>query len=72
MCQGGRGAVGEPFRLVECYDFRNNDWIDGAEMISCRCHAGMSCLNGKLYAIGSHDGIQHLNTVECYDPLKRT
>lgn len=69
---GGRGAVGEPFRSVECYDFRNNEWTDGAEMISCRRHVGVSCLNGKLYAVGGHDGTQHLNTVECYDPLKRT
>lgn len=28
----------------------------------------MACLGGKLYAVGGHDGNQHLNTVECYDP----
>lgn len=32
---------------------------------------GVACLNGKLYAVGGHDGNQHLNTVECYDPKVR-
>ena len=38
---------------------------------SCRSrrrHVGVACLDGKLYAVGGHDGNQHLNTVECYDP----
>jgi len=25
-------------------------------------------MGGKLYAVGGHDGNQHLNSVECYDP----
>ena len=35
---------------------------------SRRRHVGVACLHGKLYAVGGHDGNQHLNTVECYDP----
>ena len=31
---------------------------------------GVACLSGKLYAVGGHDGNQHLNTVECYDPKR--
>ena len=29
---------------------------------------GVACLGGRLYAVGGHDGTQHLNTVECYNP----
>ncbi len=39
-------------------------------MISCRSrrrHVGVACLGTCLYAVGGHDGTQHLNTVECYN-----
>ena len=65
---GGRGAVGEPFSSVECYDFRTNTWHEGPSLKSRRRHVGVACLAGKLYAVGGHDGNQHLNSVECYDP----
>lgn len=65
---GGRGAVGEPFSSVECYDFHTNQWHEGPELRSRRRHVGVACLGGKLYAVGGHDGNQHLNSVECYDP----
>ena len=29
---GGRGAVGDPFCSVECYDFRTNQWHEGPEL----------------------------------------
>lgn len=29
---GGRGAVGEPFCSVECFDFRTNQWYEGPEL----------------------------------------
>lgn len=67
---GGRGAVGEPFSSVECYNFRTNTWHEGPELKSRRRHVGVACLGNKIYAVGGHDGIQHLNSVECYDPKK--
>jgi kelch-like protein 8 len=65
---GGRGAIGEPFSSVECYDFRTNSWHEGPELCSRRRHVGVAYLDGRLYAVGGHDGHQHLNSVECYDP----
>ncbi len=65
---GGRGAVGEPFSCVECYHFRTNQWHEGPALKSRRRHVGVASLGGKLYAVGGHDGNQHLNSVECYDP----
>ena len=29
---GGRGAIGEPFCSVECYNFRTNQWYEGPEL----------------------------------------
>ena len=65
---GGRGAIGEPFSSVECYNFRTNTWHEGPELKSRRRHVGVACLGNKIYAVGGHDGTQHLNSVECYDP----
>lgn len=65
---GGRGAIGEPFSSVECYNFRTNSWHEGPDLKSRRRHVGVVCLGNKIYAVGGHDGTQHLNSVECYDP----
>jgi hypothetical protein len=65
---GGRGAIGEPFSSVECYNFRTNTWHEGPELKSRRRHVGVVCLGNKIYAVGGHDGTQHLNSVECYNP----
>ena len=65
---GGRGAVGEPFCSVEYYDFRTNTWHVGPDLKSRRRHVGVACLDGVLYAVGGHDGDQHLSTVERFDP----
>ena len=65
---GGRGAIGEPFSSVECYNFRTNTWHEGPELKSRRRHVGVACLGNKIFAVGGHDGTQHLNSVECYDP----
>ena len=32
---------------------------------------GVACLGNCLYAVGGHDGTQHLNTVECYNQKVR-
>lgn len=65
---GGRGAIGEPFSSVECYNFRTDTWHEGPELKSRRRHVGVACLENKIYAVGGHDGNQHLNSVEVYDP----
>lgn len=64
---GGRGKSGEPYMSVEKYDFRIDQWGPVAELNSRRRHVGVAALDGHIYAIGGHDGEQHLNTVECYN-----
>ena len=66
---GGRGKSGNPLQCIECYDWCHNWWFKVAEVSTPRRHVAVTSTNGKVYAIGGHDGVQHLNSVECFDPL---
>ncbi|CAF4508483.1 unnamed protein product, partial [Rotaria magnacalcarata] len=33
-----------------------------------RCGVGVAVLNNLLYAVGGHDGVSYLNSVEKFDP----
>lgn len=67
---GGRGKSGNPLQSIECYDWFHNCWFQGAEVSTPRRHVAVASVEGKVYAIGGHDGGYHLNTVECFDPDK--
>ncbi|XP_041358359.1 kelch-like protein 8 [Gigantopelta aegis] len=68
FCVGGRGASGDPFKSTECYDVRRNKWFDVAQMHTRRRHVGVCSVNGLLYAVGGHDGTEHLSSGEVFDP----
>uniref|UniRef100_A0A9J2PKI9 BTB domain-containing protein n=1 Tax=Ascaris lumbricoides TaxID=6252 RepID=A0A9J2PKI9_ASCLU len=68
FCVGGRGTSGDPFRSVEAYDWRRNRWLSIGDMNVRRRHVGVVSAQGKLYAIGGHDGTNHLDSAECFDP----
>ncbi|ESO98129.1 hypothetical protein LOTGIDRAFT_143089 [Lottia gigantea] len=68
FCVGGRGSSGDPFKSIECYDPRKNRWFPVAEMNTRRRHVGVCSANGLLYAVGGHDGNEHLNSGEVFDP----
>ncbi|XP_074650616.1 kelch-like protein 8 isoform X2 [Tubulanus polymorphus] len=68
FCVGGRGASGEPFHSIECYDLRKDRWFNIGEMNTRRRHVGVVATGGKLYAIGGYNGIHHLNSGEVFDP----
>ncbi|CAF0827130.1 unnamed protein product [Adineta steineri] len=68
LCVGGRGATGDPFKSVECYDLRHDRWFYISEMTTRRRHVGVCAVNGRVYAIGGHDGNVHLNSAEVFDP----
>ena len=53
---------------VECYDLRHDRWFYIAEMTIRRRHVGVCAVNGRVYAIGGHDGTVHLNSAEVFDP----
>ncbi|RMX57129.1 hypothetical protein pdam_00008254, partial [Pocillopora damicornis] len=65
---GGRGKSGDPLQCIECYDWFHNCWFQVAEVSTPRRHVAVASVAGKVYAIGGHDGSQHLNTVECFNP----
>ncbi|ETN82136.1 kelch repeat protein [Necator americanus] len=62
------GTGGDPFRSVEAFDCRLNRWISICEMTQQRRHVGVVSALGKLFAIGGHDGMQHLASAEMFDP----
>ncbi|XP_030306539.1 kelch-like protein 8 isoform X2 [Calypte anna] len=69
FCVGGRGGSGDPFRSIECYSVSQNNWFFGPEMNSRRRHVGVISVGGKVYAVGGHDGNEHLGSMEVFDPL---
>ncbi|XP_061408474.1 kelch-like protein 8 [Lethenteron reissneri] len=69
FCVGGRGSMGDPFRSIECYDLQTGSWFLAAEMNSRRRHVGVISVGGKVYAVGGHDGNEHLTSMEMFDPL---
>ncbi|XP_021371205.1 kelch-like protein 8 isoform X2 [Mizuhopecten yessoensis] len=72
FCVGGRGASGDPFKSIECYDYRKNRWFQVSEMNTRRRHVGVCCASDLLYAVGGHDGTKHLNSGEVFDPKSNT
>nr|KAG5711643.1 hypothetical protein BaRGS_016825 [Batillaria attramentaria] len=68
FCVGGRGASGDPFKTVECFDPRKKEWFQVAEMNTRRRHVGVCSASGLLYAVGGHDGNEHLNSGEVFNP----
>ncbi|KAM4710174.1 kelch-like protein 8 isoform 2-T3 [Discoglossus pictus] len=68
FCVGGRGGSGDPFRSIECYSISKNSWFFGPEMNSRRRHVGVISVGGKVYAVGGHDGNEHLGSMELFDP----
>lgn len=62
------GQAPKAIRSVECFDFKEERWYQVAEMTSRRCRAGLSIINGKVYAVGGFNGSMRVRTVDVYDP----
>jgi N-acetylneuraminic acid mutarotase len=58
--------------MVEAYDPVTNTWSTKASMPTARNGLRAEVLDGKLYAVGGHDGVSSLNVVEIYDPATNT
>ena len=43
-----------------------------ASMNERRLQFGVAVLEDKLFVVGGRDGLNSLNTVECYDPKRKT
>ena len=53
---------------MEHYDPCVDQWTLINSMSVCRGGVGVGTLGGRLFAIGGHDSINYLNSVEAYDP----
>lgn len=45
----------------------HNRWHQICELKIGRRHVGVICVGSRIYAIGGHDGTEHLSSVECLD-----
>ncbi|KAK2726496.1 hypothetical protein QYM36_000814 [Artemia franciscana] len=62
------GQSPKAIRNVECYDFTENKWSVLADMPTRRCRAGLTSLNGRVYAVGGFNGSLRVRTVDTYEP----
>ncbi|EEB14853.1 conserved hypothetical protein [Pediculus humanus corporis] len=66
------GQAPKAIRSVECFDFKEEKWYQVTEMPVRRCRAGLSVIDGKVYAIGGFNGSLRVRTVDVYDPILDT
>lgn len=64
------GQAPKAIRSVECYDFKEERWLQLAELPTRRCRAGLAVLDGLVYAVGGFNGSLRVRTVDVYDPLR--
>ena len=57
---------------IERYDFRTNCWSLVDNMNGRRLQFGVAVIGYLLYLVGGRDGLKTVDTVECYDPRKKT
>ena len=62
----GMDSTGHPVRTVEQYDFHSRKVKNLCPLNTPRSGVGVAVLNGKLYAVGGHDGTRYLS--RCEDP----
>ena len=49
------------------YQFLEYRWTFLAPMAECRSGHGVGVMGSTMYAVGGHDGVHYLNTVESFD-----
>ena len=57
---------------IERYDLRTDSWSLVDNMNGRRLQFGVAVIDEKLFLVGGRDGLKTLNTVECYDPNKKS
>nr|XP_006819450.1 PREDICTED: kelch-like protein 20-like [Saccoglossus kowalevskii] len=70
-CIGGMDTTSYSLNCVERYDFSSGKVSIVASMNTPRSGVGVTVIDGKIYAVGGHDGTQYLSSVECYDPATK-
>ncbi|PIO14019.1 hypothetical protein AB205_0096470, partial [Aquarana catesbeiana] len=68
----GGYSSSNPTNAMEAYDCRVDRWIDITyDMESPRAYHGTSYLNGYVYLVGGFNGMDFLNSVRRFDPVKK-
>lgn len=56
-----------PLNSVEKYDPDTDKWSFVSSMMFCRGGVGAAALGGQIYAVGGHNGVHYLKSVEIYE-----
>ncbi|XP_040214883.1 kelch-like protein 10 [Rana temporaria] len=68
----GGYSSSNPTNAMETYDCRVDRWVDITyDMESPRAYHGTAYLNGYVYLVGGLDGINYLNSVTRFDPVRK-
>lgn len=56
---------------IEAFDARRECWVllGNSQLTFKRLQFGVAVLNFHVYVVGGRNGLQTLNTVDCYDPI---
>ena len=71
FCVGGRGASGDPFRSIECYDLRRDRWFPVADMSTRRRHVGVVATSGLFSEPGLMNCMKFITQINFYSYLSR-
>ncbi|KRY82181.1 Kelch-like protein 18 [Trichinella pseudospiralis] len=67
-----RSALGAVAYGDHIYDtmasLHSRQWTSSPSMKKCRSAPAVVLLDGRIFVIGGHDGIEIFNSVECFDP----
>ena len=61
---GGQTPNAAVTSAVEFYNPANDSWADACSMVCARMYHGLSEARGLLFAVGNHDGLTSLASVE--------
>lgn len=59
---------------IECFNARKEEWVmlHNSHVTFKRLQFGVAILNSQIYVVGGRNGLQTLNTIDCYDPVTNT
>eukprot|EP00929_Paragymnodinium_shiwhaense_P090504 TRINITY_DN5069_c0_g1_i1.p1 TRINITY_DN5069_c0_g1~~TRINITY_DN5069_c0_g1_i1.p1 ORF type:complete len:333 (+),score=86.16 TRINITY_DN5069_c0_g1_i1:81-1079(+) len=69
VCGGSDG--GNVLSSMEKLNPKEGKWVEAPPMKQARLGHAIAVVNNRLYVFGGYDGLETLDTFQCYDPAKK-